>query len=97
MLCNLETLCRKEVINVCNGNRLGYVRDLHIDTQNACIVDLLVETDAPLSFKRKNRTLTVPWNCVQVIGDTTVLVRYDAPPPACAKEKEKRFGTLFGR
>lgn len=97
MLCNMDALCRKEVINVCNGNRIGYVRDINIDTQTACITDLLVETDASLSLKRKNRLVNVPWGCVQVIGEATVLVRCDTQPQPCEKEKGKLFGSLLSR
>ena len=97
MVCNMETLCRKEVINVCNGCRIGYVCDINIDTCCARISDLLVEKEALFSFKKKNRCVVVPWECVQVIGDETVLVRCDMPPQPQEKEKGKLFGSLLGK
>ncbi len=93
----MDALCRKDVINVCNGNRIGYVRDVCIDTQTACVTALVVETDAGLSFKRKNRMVTVPWDCVQIIGEATVLVRCDSQPVECEKEKGRGFASLLGR
>lgn len=97
MLCNMESLCRKDVINVCNGNRLGFVRDINMDTGTACILSLLVESDCGFSFKKKNRTVIVPWDCVQMIGETTVLVRCDTQPQPCEKEKNRLLGSLLGR
>ena len=93
----MESLCRKEVINVCNGNRLGYVRDINIDTQTACIISLIVVCDNCFSIKSKNKTTAVPWDCVQVIGEAPVLVRCDFQPQPCEKEKGKLFGSLLGR
>ena len=97
MLCNMESLCRKDVINVCNGCRIGFVRDINMDTATACILALLVEPDCGFSFKKKNRTVVVPWDCVQVIGDATVLVRCETQPQPCEKEKGKLLGSLLGR
>lgn len=93
----MDALCRKEVINVCNGCRIGFVRDINIDTQSACITALLVETDASFSVKRRNRIVILPWHCVQVIGDATVLVRCEEQPQPYEKEKGKLFGSLLGR
>lgn len=97
MQCNIESLCRKDVINVCNGARIGYVRDVNIDTQNACITALLVESDAALSFKKKNRCLVIPWSCIQIIGSETILVRCENDPQPFEPQKPKKLSNLFTR
>lgn len=97
MLCNMESLCRKDVINIYNGNRIGYVRDINMDTCTACILALIVEPEAGFSFKKKSKTVVVPWDCVQIIGEATVLVRCDTPPQPCEQEKGKFFASLLSR
>lgn len=97
MQCNMESLCRKEVINVCNGDRIGYVRDVNIDTQTARICSLIVESDAVFSLKKKDRCMVVDWNCIQVIGAQTILVRCENIPLPCEQQKTKKISALFSR
>lgn len=92
MLCNMETLCRKQVINICNGNRVGYVYDISFDSQTACICELIIEPDSVFSWKAAQRKLVIPWNCIRVIGDETILVQCEAPPQVCENKKHKFFG-----
>ena len=77
MLCNMEELCRKEVINICNGNRIGYIRDVNIETETAQICSLIVEPVGFVLFKKKHSNHCIPWNAVRIIGKETVLVQYE--------------------
>ena len=41
MLCCIEELREKDVINVCDGENLGYVDDVRVDTQTHTIEALI--------------------------------------------------------
>ena len=42
MLCCIEELREKDVINVCDGENLGYVDDVRVDTQTHTIEALIL-------------------------------------------------------
>ena len=56
MLCCIEELREKDVINVCDGENLGYVDDVRVDTQTHTIEALILyfldgsEQEKPLRF-----------------------------------------------
>lgn len=74
MICTFNQLRDKEVINLCDGKRLGYVCDAEIDTCSGRICALIVP-GAPkcLGFVR-GENLRIPWECVERIGDDLILV-----------------------
>lgn len=69
----------KEVINICDGRRLGKPIDLTL-TENACVEALVVP--GQYSFKHVMRGLRegiiIPWNRIRRIGDDVILVELDA-------------------
>ena len=74
----MDTFCglkKKEVINVCNGLRLGYVTDLEFDRRTGRICTLIVAGE-PCYFGvfGKCGRVTVPWDCIAKISDDIVLV-----------------------
>lgn len=68
----------KEVINICDGRRLGRPIDL-IFTENACVEALVV----PGQYSIKNMVrgvregIVIPWNHIRRIGDDVILVELD--------------------
>ncbi|MDR1620243.1 MAG: YlmC/YmxH family sporulation protein [Clostridiales bacterium] len=74
-------LRRKDVINVCDGVKLGRVCDLELDV-DACpaqLVAIIVPGPARLfGIIRSEEELVVPYPCIQKIGDDVILV--DIPP-----------------
>lgn len=68
----------KEVINVCDGRRLGHPIDLVLNDK-ACVEALVVP--GPSSFRNLVRGMregyAIPWNCIRRIGDDVVLVELD--------------------
>ena len=47
-ICSVNELKNKEVINLCDGSRLGYVSDIEIDLDCGSVISLLVPGDARL-------------------------------------------------
>ena len=73
-----EILRELEVINLCDGEKLGYICDLEIDLDDARILAVVVERSCTgfSLFSEKERYL-IPWCYIQCIGEDTVLVKLD--------------------
>jgi YlmC/YmxH family sporulation protein len=67
-------LREREVINLCGGEKLGYICDFEIDTDCGKILALIV-TGNTFSLFGKREEYVVPWNNIECIGEDTVLVR----------------------
>ena len=79
MTCRMGDLRNKEVINVRDGSRMGYVCDLELDTAAAALTALVVYGKLRLSgVLGREPDLVIPRDKVGLIGDDTVLV--DLPP-----------------
>ncbi len=74
----IETFCcfkRKEVINICDGLRLGFVNDLEIDLRNGKICKIIVpEGNRYFGLFCNEREFRIPWDCIRRIGDDVILV-----------------------
>ena len=68
-------LCEKEVINLCDGQRLGCICDIELDGCGRAQA-ILVGTGTKLFSFGKEKTVCIPWDRIDKIGDDTVLVTY---------------------
>ena len=69
--CTLEQLRDKEVINVCDGRRLGCVEDIEFEVESGKICALIIEPRGGfLSFGKEER-LFVPWSKIKRIRKKT--------------------------
>lgn len=76
-------LQEKEVINICDGRRLGFVCDLELDLHTGKICGLIVPEDGnKWNIFCKSRYYYVPWRCIKRIGDDIILVEVD-PEEIC--------------
>ena len=77
-MCRLEELCRKDVINVKDGCRLGYICDFEIDPAGGQICSLIIYGRSKCFglFGRED-DIIIPWCDIQTIGDDTILVCVD--------------------
>lgn len=66
----------KEVINICNGKRLGYVQDVCADLETGKITSIIVpgETNRLMSLFSNNNDIIIPWEKIKCIGDDLILV-----------------------
>lgn len=94
MLCRFTALRRKEVINLCDGCRLGYVGDVELTVPEGAVKAIIVF--GPCHFFGpfgRGEDYYIPWECVQKFGDDIILVdkpfRRDPPPPP--KRRKKSF------
>ncbi len=71
-----STFCEireKDVINVCNGRRLGYVTDLEIDSDCGKIAAIYV-CERYFSVVGGRNQIKICWNDIKCIGGDTILV-----------------------
>ena len=85
MTCRLDSLRDKEVINVKDGGRIGFVSDAEVDTQEAKLTAVVVYGRLRL-FGLLGREADF------VIGEDTVLVQYEAPAQA---QRQSALGRLL--
>ena len=95
--CSTADLREKEIINLCDGSRLGYADDFEFDLCDGKITALILCGERGLwGFGTKGNDLLIPWNKIECIGEETVLVRLDPnQPPYCdfcrRQQKKAKF------
>lgn len=68
-------LRRKEVINVCDGARLGCISDLELDDCNGAISAIIVPGPSRFwGILRSSEELVIPYSSIKKIGDDVILV-----------------------
>lgn len=80
MICSFDSLKNKEVINICDGTRLGYVCDIEIDLCDGKICTLIIPRDCGLFSFSKCRNICIPWRKIERIGDDIILVNMPSIP-----------------
>ena len=71
-------LRQKEVVNVLDGARLGYISDLVIDMPTGKVTAIVVPGPTRFSFLFKGeRDSVIPWQNIRKIGEDVVLVEID--------------------
>ena len=79
-VCTVNELKKLEVINLCNGKRMGYICDVEMDLNLGAITAIFVPRKCTLTelFKRDlKKNYRIPWCQIERIGDDTILVRYE--------------------
>ena len=65
----------KEVININDGKRLGYVQDVCADLKSGSIVSIIVPGSKKiLDIFTNSNDITIPWEKVKCIGEDIILV-----------------------
>ena len=80
----------KEVINICDGSRLGYVNDLELDTDCGKVLAIIVP--GPCRFFGlfgRDSDYIIPWPCIRRIGEDIILV--DVVLSNVRKSRQKKW------
>lgn len=68
----------KEVINISNGERLGYIYDFEIDLEKGVIVAMIMSASPKgLGLFVKQNDIIIGWDEIVKIGQDTILVNYN--------------------
>ena len=74
-MANFSDLRNKEVINISDGKRLGYVCDIEVDIANGKITALVLPgSKGVLWLIGKNNDIVIPWTQIKKIGDDIILI-----------------------
>ncbi len=75
MNCSINELKAKEVINVSDGARLGFVSDVEINLENGKITSIVVPgTYRLMGFLGKEDDLIIKWENIKKIGDDIIII-----------------------
>ena len=89
MQCRMVELRRKEVINIRDGCRLGFVGDVEVRVPEGQVAALIVF--GPCRFFGlfgRGEEYYLPWECIQRIGDDIILI--DKPFQRREAQERKR-------
>lgn len=65
----------KEVININDGKRLGYVQDVCADLERGSITDIIVPGEKGLkSMFSNSNDIVIQWDKIKCIGEDVILV-----------------------
>ena len=76
-------LCSKEIVNLCDGAKLGCATEIEFDPACAQVIALLVPKATGLFCFGKTEYLSIPWRSIECFGDDTILVRL-SPEELCS-------------
>ena len=86
--CRIADLRCKEVINLCDGCRMGYVGDVEIDVVCGRVIALVVPGRCRFfGLFGREEDFIIPWEAIDKIGDDIILVRRDRPLPRRDRKK----------
>ncbi|MEG2597008.1 MAG: YlmC/YmxH family sporulation protein [Oscillospiraceae bacterium] len=91
-LCELQ---RKEIVNVKDGTKIGFVDDAIIDIENAAVQSLVVYGRLRLfGLLGRQPDIIIPWCDIEIIGEDTILVAAEDLPKGVLRKN--RWKELFG-
>lgn len=66
---------KKEVINIKDGRRLGFVQDVTADLKTGIIKEIIVPGENKLfGLFSNNEEIVIPWEAIKCISDEIILV-----------------------
>ena len=93
MICSLYDLRDKEVINIQNGEKLGYIDDIEVESEKGEVIAFVIFGRHRLwGLLGRDEDIVITCSQIKLIGRDTVLVSLNED--TCAKRtKIKRFST----
>ncbi len=74
---SFSELRNKEIVNLCNGSRMGHIIDVVFNSDSGKVSGIVVPGEKKI-FK-KSGDLFVPIEKIRRIGDDVILVRFETP------------------
>lgn len=71
------TFKQKEVINLKDGRRLGFVQDVEANFETGEITAIIVPSNNKIFSIGQKTDLVIPWQNIRRIGDDIILVEID--------------------
>lgn len=87
--CTTADMRKKEIINLCDGSRLGFSSDFEFDACTAQITGIIIEKNTGFLGLCGNDCLIIPWCKIECIGEDTILVRLTPDEASLYLNKKK--------
>ena len=95
MQCRIRDFRCKEVINICDGCRLGYVSDVEVCVPEGRVAAIVVYGPCRFFglFGGREQYYN-PWECIQPIGDDIILIDkpFQRRDPSLERKRRRKFG-----
>lgn len=76
MICSLDNLRDKEVIDITTGERLGFIDDIEINLENSGVIALIIYgRERFFGLLGKEDDIIIPCGDIQVIGNDVLLIK----------------------
>ena len=70
----LSEFIYREVINISDGEKLGFVSDMEFDGSTGTITSITIPDKTKRLFASKKNGIKIPWDNIKKIGDDIILV-----------------------
>ena len=75
MICSVNDLKAKEIINLSDGQKLGFVSDVELDLNTGKVTAILVQGQYKfLGLLGKENDLIIKWENIKKIGDDIIII-----------------------
>jgi len=94
MQCRMKDMRCKEVINICDGCRLGYVSELEFKLPEGQICALIVYGQCRFfGLFGRGEEYYIPWDCIQRIGDDIILIDkpFQRRDPSAERKRHRKY------
>lgn len=91
-ICSTADLRLKEVINLCDGSRLGYPCDFEFCLDEGKVLALIINVQSGFLGIGKCTEIVIPWDKIQCIGEDTILVRIPTNEFSRCQRPKKKCG-----
>ena len=88
--CSTTDLRQLEIVNLCDGARLGYASDFEFDKDSERVMALVIHGNCGFFGFGKSEDLIIPWSMIQCIGEDTILVKLTQAELSCCTCSGKR-------
>lgn len=86
--CNTAELRKLEIINLCDGARLGYAGDFEFDRDDGKLLSLVILGRNGIFGLGKTDDIIIPWRMIECFGEDTILVRMTRQDLSCCTCKK---------
>ena len=91
MIYGLTDLKQKEVINIENGEKLGFIDDIEFEAESGTVAALVIMGRSRMwGLLGKDEDIVLTVRDIELIGRDTILVRYNEAPSG-GKNMRKKF------
>ena len=88
--CRISDLRCKEVVNVCDGKRLGFATDFEINVCDGRICAIIVPGECNFLGFSRGAEIVIPWERIERFGEDIILVKIEFSEVRRCEEERKR-------